>query len=235
MPSVEEIISRVRKPPSLQNWVRLNHRRRDDTTRSIAKFVLARPRHALAKIYTLVADYITLGISKKDVETGLNQITNPLVRRLGREIIGVLLPWLDKKEIKGIQVFHNLNIPFPIGRGILVPVKPTFVFQHDRKLTPVFLIGWTSMAFTPFQKQLLATIIYRALLTLEGFEGSDAHIVCVPRISGSRTERTVRHWKVSDVTLLSDEQLRDQFDRFGNALDDVVPIILEEMARRGEL
>lgn len=234
MASVEEIIARVRKPPSLQNWVRLNHRRRDDTVRSIARFVLARPRHALAAIYTLIADYITFGISKEAVERGLETITNPLVRRLGREIVGVVLPWLDKSEIKGIQVFHNLNIPFPIGRGILVPVKPTFVFQRNRTLNPVFVIGWASMPFTPFQKQLFATIIHKAMMTLEGFEGGDAYIVCAPRIRGSGSERFVRSWKVSEVALLSDDELRDQFDRFGNALDDVVPIILDELAKRGE-
>lgn len=234
MASVEEIISRVRKPPSLQNWVRLNHRRRDDTTMSIARFVLARPRHALTAIYVLIADYITFGISKETVAKGLEGITNPLVRRLGREILGTVLPWLDKSEIKGIQVFHKLNIPFPIGRGIIVPVKPTFVFQQDRTLNPVFVIGWASMPFSAFQKQLLATIIHNAVMTLEGFQGGDAHIVCAPRIKGSRSERFVRSWKISEITLLSDAELREQFDRFGNALDDVVPIILEELAKRGE-
>jgi hypothetical protein len=171
----------------------------------------------------------------QDVAKGLGRITNPLIQKLGREIISVLLPWLDKNEIKGIAVFHNLSVPYPIGRGILVPVKPTFVFQQGRSLTPVFVIGWASMPFSDYQKQLLGTIIHRALLTLEGFEGSDAHIVCVPRIKGSRAERTIRSWKVSEVPLLTDDELRAQFDRFGNALDDAVPIVLEELSRRGEL
>ena len=235
MHSIEELISKVRKPPSLPNWVRLNHRRRDETTRSIAKFVLAKPRHALAKIYTVIADYVTFARSKDDVEKSLERIKNPLVRRLGKEIAAALLPWLDHEEIKVIEVFHNLRVPFPIGRGILVPVKPTFVFQHGRSLTPVFVIGWASMPFDDFQKQLLGTIIHRAILTLEGFEGSDAYIVCVPRIKGARSERYVRHWKVSDQPLLSDDDLRAQFDRFGNALDDAVPIVLDELARRGEI
>ncbi len=234
MASVEEIVSRVRKPPSLQNWVRLNHRRRDETTRSIARFVLARPRHALASIYKLIADYITFGISKETVSKGLDGVSNPLVRKLGREILAVILPWLDKSGIKGIQVFHTFSVPFPIGRGIIVPVKPTFVFQHDRTLNLAFVIGWASMPFDGFQKQLFATIIHKAILTLEGFEGGDAYVVCAPRIPGSRSERYVRSWKVSEIPLLSDEELREQFDRFGNALDDVVPIILEELAKRGE-
>lgn len=233
--NVEDLITKVRKPPSLQNWVRLNHRRRDDTVRSITAFVLGRPRHALVKIYGLVADYVTFGVSKSDILKGLQNVTNPLVRKLGREILGVLLPWLDNAEIKGIQVFHEFSVPFPIGRGILVPVKPTFVFQFEGKLVPVFVIGWASMPFTEFQKRLLGTIIRQAILTLEGFEDSDAHIVCVPRLKGSHSERWVRPWKVSDLPPLSEEELREQFDRFGNALDDAVPVILEELARRGEL
>lgn len=234
MANIDQLISKIRKPPSLQNWVRLNHRRRDETTRRIAQFCLAKPRHALTKIYGLIADHVTFGTPKEDVVRGLERITNPLIRRLGREIISVLLPWLDKKEIKGIEVFHNFSVPFPIGRGILVPVKPTFIFQHDRSLTPVFVIGWASMPFSDYQKQLFGTIIYEALLTLEGFEGSDAYVICVPRIKGSRSERTIRFWKVSETPRLSDEMLRAQFDRFGNALDDAVPMVLEELARRGE-
>lgn len=235
MPSIEQLIAKVRTPPSLHNWVRLNHRRRDETTRRIARFVLAKPRHALSTIYALIADYVTFGIGKETVGKGLEKIRNPFVRRLGQEIVSVLLPWLDKQQIKGIEVFHKLVVPFPIGRGILVPVKPTFVFQHGRLLTPVFVIGWASMPFSDYQKQLLATIVQRAILTLEGFEGADAHFVCVPRIKGSRSERHIRSWKVSDVSLLTDEQLRAQFDCFGNALDDAVPIVLEELARRGEI
>jgi hypothetical protein len=90
------------------------------------------------------------------------------------------------------------------------------------------------MPFTPFQQQLLATIIHKAILTLEGFETGDAYIVCAPRIRGSRAERFVRSWRVSEIPLLSEEALREQFDRFGNALDDVVPILLDEFARRGD-
>ncbi len=97
-----------------------------------------------------------------------------------------------------------------------------------------FVIEWASIPFNSFQKQLFATIIHKAILTQEGFEGGDAYVVCAPRIKGSRSERYVRSWKVSEITLLSDAELREQFDRFGNALDDVVPIILEELAKRGE-
>lgn len=235
MVDVEAVLSKVKKPPAIQNWVRLNDRRRDETARRIASFVLAKPRHALAQIYGIIANYVTFGLSGETAAKALLGIKNPLVRKLGREIFRALLPWIDAIGIKGIQVFHNLSVPFPIGRGVSVPVKPTFVFLHEGRLTPVFVIGWASVPFTEFQKSLLSTVIHEALLTLEGFETSDALIVCVPRLKGSKSERYVRHWKVSDVPMLTGEQLREQFDRFGNALEDAVPIVLDELARRGDL
>lgn len=235
MVDVERLVEKVKKPPSLPNWVRLNHRRRDDTTKSIAKFVLSRPRHALSQIYAIISDYVTFRISKESAFQAVSAIGNPLVRKSGREILTALLPWLDENGLEGIRVFHDMSVPFPIGRGIVVPVKPTFVFLHNGKLTPVFVIGWASDPFSPYQKQLLSTVISKAVLTLEQFQESDALIICSPRIKGSKTERYIRSWWASEFPSLNDEQLREQFDRFGNAIDDVVSIILEELVRRGEL
>lgn len=234
MKSAEQKIAEIRKPPSLANWVRLNARRRDDTARKIAQFVLSKPRHALAQVYRIIADYVTLGISIATAHSALGLIGNPLVRKLGREISSVLLPWLDKEGVKGIEAFHHLAVPYPIGRGIIVPVKPTFVFSKNKKLTPVFVVGWATMPFSDFQKRLFCTIVRDALLSMEGFEGSDALILFIPRIRGAKSERWVRPLWTSDVPPLSRDELTDQFDRFGNALDDAVPVILEELAKRGE-
>ncbi|MGK2911360.1 MAG: hypothetical protein ACSLE1_16405 [Sphingobium sp.] len=235
MVDVASLIEKVKRPPSLPNWVRLNHRRKDDTTRSIAQFVLSRPRHALSKVYSVVSDYVTFRISAEAAFRSLAGISNPIVRKSGREILTALLPWLDENKIEGIRVFHDMSVPFPIGRGVVVPVKPTFVFLKDGGLIPVFVIGWASDPFSPYQKQLLTTVISKAVLTLEQFQDSDALVICVPRIKGSKTERYVRHWWVSEFPELDDDQLREQFDRFGNAIDDVVPIVLSELARRGEI
>lgn len=233
--TVQQRVEDMRRPPSLPNWVRLNHQRRDETARRITRFVLAKPRHALAQVYRSLIDYVTLGITVLDVRRGIDLIMNPLVRRLGHEIATALIPWFDKNEIKGIQAFDGMNAPYPIGRNIMVPVRPTFVFVKEGMLTPVFIIGWSSMPFSDFQKRLCATMIHNAILTQEGFEGSDALVLFVPRHKFSKTEREVREMWVSKVPHLSDEELREQFDRYGNALDDAVPVIFKEMAARGEI
>ncbi len=235
MRTAEQRIAQIRRPPSLPNWVRLNDHRRDETAKRITRFVLGKPRHALTKIYSVIADYVSFGLTKQTIINAVDGIPNKYVRDLGHEIVEALLPWIDSHNIQGIQVFHHMVANFPIGRGMFVPVKPTFVVLDDEKLVPYFVIGWTSFPFNDYQKSLLSSIIHRAILTLEDFAGSDAVVVCVPRIGSGVPVRTVRSWRISESILLTDNQLREQFDRFGNALDDAVPVILEELAKRGNL
>ncbi|UYY59945.1 hypothetical protein [Sphingomonas sp. S2-65] len=230
--TAQERVEEMRRPPSLANWVRLNDRRRDETTLRITRFALAKPRHALAQIYRLVADYVTLGVSAATTRSGINLILDPLVRKLGHEIATALLPWLDKNGIKGLRAFDGMIERYPIGRNITIPVRPTFVYNREGKLTPVFIIGWSSVSLSDFQKRLLATMIQRVILTQEDFEGSDALILFVPRLRFSKSVREVREVWVNKTWLLTDDELRRQFDCYGNALDDAVPIILRELAAR---
>jgi len=145
-----------------------------------------------------------------------------------------VLPWLDEQSIEGIEVYRNFNAPFPIGRNIVVPVKPTFICLNDGVLTSVFLIGWTSFTFTDFHKRLFGAIVRRAILSLEEFENSNALMLFVPRHKGSKSERYVRPIWVSTIPDMTEEELHSQFDRFGDGLDDAIPMILTELARRGE-
>lgn len=232
--SPEQRVDEMRRPPSLANWVRLNDRRRDETALRITKFVLSKPRHALGQVYRLIADYVTLGVSAATTRTGIDLIVNPLVRKLGHEIATALIPWLDKHKVKGIKAFDGMIERYPIGRNIMIPVKPTFVYNREGKLTPVFIIGWSSNPLSGYQKRLLVTMIHRVILTQEDFEWSDALILFVPRLKFSKSSREVKEMWVSKSALLSDEELRAQFDCYGNALDDAVPIILRELAARGE-
>lgn len=232
--SPEQRVQEMRRPPSLANWVRLNDRRRDETALRITRFVLSKPRHALGQVYQLIADYVTLGRDATNVRKGIDLITNPLVRKLGHEIATALIPWLDENDIKGVRAFDGMIERYPIGRGIMIPVKPTFVYNRDGKLTPVFIIGWTSSSLSVFQKRLLATMINEVILTQEDFEGSDALILFVPRMKFSKSHREVREMWIGKSSLLTKDELRAQFHCYGNALDDAVPIILRELAARGE-
>lgn len=233
--SVQQRIDEMRRPPTLANWVRLNARRRDETTTRIARFVLAKPRHALTLVYGLLADYVNLGSTAENVRTGIDGLVDPLVQRLGHEIATALLPWFDKNQIRGLPAFSTTLERFPIGRKVFIPIRPTFVAMINGRPTPVFIIGWTAQnALTGYQKQLLATMIYSALLTQEDFIESDALVLFTPRHKYSTTAREIREMWVSKIPLLTDEQLRAQFKCYGDALDDALVIVSKILDGEGK-
>ena len=232
--SAQQRIDEMRRPPSLANWVRLNDQRRDETTLRITRFVLAKPRHALSQVYRLLADYVTLGVSAATTRAGVDLIVNPLVRRLGHEIATALIPWFDRHNFKGVRAFDGMVERYPIGRNIAIPVRPTFVCLHDGKLTPVFIVGWSSNALSDYQKRLMATMIHRAILTLEDFDGSDALILLTPRLKYSKTLRDVRQIWVSKSWLMTDDELQRQFDCYGDALDEAVKVVAKALRESGE-
>ncbi|MEE4350914.1 MAG: hypothetical protein V2J26_11860 [Pacificimonas sp.] len=232
---VDKRFKKVRTPPSLPNWVLLNHSRRYDTSRSIARFVLGSPKFNLFPILAFIIDFVTLQVPKADVMSAVRSLKNSKVRTLGEEVLEAVLPWLEAENIRGLRVFQNFKVMYPIGRGVFVPVVPTFTFNDAGKLTFVFVIPWAEVRFNRYQKRLLLTLIHEAILTQEDFLDADALVLFTPRHKLDKKTRFVKRLRMGDVQFLTREQLVEQFDRFGNALDDAVPIVLQELARRGEI
>lgn len=219
MKTSAQAIEKLRRPPTVPNWVRYMHTRTDDSADAMVKFVLTGPRHSLQQVYGLISDMACLQISLESALLGLNVIKSPLVRRLGREVLIAFNAHNRVRKYDGIKTLNGFEVRYPLGRGISVPVKPTFVIVEEGGLTPVFVIGWASLPFTDFQKCLLSTIIQNALLTLTDFAGRDAEIVCLPRAKYSKSERMPRAWKVSNYRPFTAVELAGHLDRYGNALD----------------
>jgi hypothetical protein len=185
----------------------------------MTRFVLNTPRHSLAKVYGLLSDMACLKTPLANALMGLKEISSPLVRRLGEEILPAFDIYNRERNFDGIGTLAEFTASYPLGRGVFVPVKPTFVLVESDGLTPVFVIGWASLPFDDFQKRLLSTIIYEAVLTLTDFVGRDAEIICFPRAPFSKRDRTHRAWKVSDYKRFDQAEMTALLGRYGDALD----------------
>ncbi|UAJ09582.1 hypothetical protein [Polymorphobacter megasporae] len=228
-----DAIRKLRRPPSAPNWVRYIHKGTQDSAIAMARFAISSPRISLTQVYKLLSDMACLKTSLSDALHGLEKVGNPLVRRLGREILTSFAAYNEVRLFDGIRTLNEFCVNYPLDRGVFVPVRPTFIIVEDDGLTPVFIIGWTSLPFTDFQKRLLSTIIYNAVLTLTDFIGRDAEIVCFPRAKYSKSERMPRAWKVSNYKPFSAAELSAHLDRYGNALDlaaDMIRSILGDDA-----
>ena len=160
----------------------------------------------------------------------MEAIKDPSNKNRARWIVKAFYTYAVSKNLKGLQVFRDMQEFFPVSAGVRVPVRPTFVLNEDGKLVPYFLICWTKMDLTPDQKSFLSTLISETILTLEEFAGSDAVIICTPLAPYSKFERQVHSWKVSDFKPLSDTEMQAVFDRYALALDDAERIIIESLA-----
>ena len=219
MITAKTAITKLRRPPSVPNWVRYMHQGTHDSAIAMTKFALSNPRLSLAPVYKLASDIACRGTPLEQVLKGLQTLNSQAVRRLGTEILTAFASYNIGRRYDGIETLPDFCVNYPLGRGVVVPVKPTFVIMEEGGLTPVFVIGWTSIPFSDFQKKLLSTIIYNSILTLTDFIGRDAEIVCLPRATYSKYERMPRSWKVSHYKPYTGQELTEILDRYGSALD----------------
>ena len=223
MDDIDGQLKRIFRPHSVVNWVRHNMRRLDDTQQRIRDFALRPPQHSLSPVYAICQDIVITGKSLEDSLRACDTIKRPLVRIAASEIIPRFHQYATRNNIEGVADLCGFEIMYPIGRGpdgktLAIPIRPTFIAIDGDKLKPYFIIGWSKLAYDHYQKQLLSTIICKAVLSHQYFLGSDAQIVCLPRMKLSRA-RDLLEWRATLYGTLSDEQLLEQFERYGAAVN----------------
>lgn len=222
----EKTVKRLLRPPSVANWARHNHRRLDDTRKGLLRFATVPPKHSLGDVYSICEAIVTDRISLDQAYKCIEHIDHPMTRKAAREIVPVFFDYAEAEKLDGIAAFKGFRTPYPIGRGpdgstMTIPVIPTFTILKDQQLTPVFLIGWSDLALDGYQKHLLSTIIRNALLTQQDFIGSDGLVVCTPRSKLTKA-REIHDWSVHEYAVLTDDELQEQFARYGQAVNDVI-------------
>jgi hypothetical protein len=224
-----KLVAKLKKPPAVQNWVKNIHPRTDETARSLYDTAVFGPRHSLKLVGSIIAQVVIDDISDEQARKCASRIANPRVRKYAYEVLDAILPYIRKKSWKGIQIFKDMTEYYPVGANVDVPIRPTFVVNDDGKVVPYFVICWTVIGLTDYQKRIMSTLISEAIMSLEEFEESDAVIVCVPRHCFSKSERHVVEWNISDFALLTSEEKADLFERYGNALAEAERMIFENL------
>lgn len=225
----QKAIRKLRRPPSVHNWVKSIRHRTDDTALSLYNFVVNGPRHSLKAVTNIIGQVVVDGISDEQAMKCALFITNDRVKKYAFEILPALLPYIRAREWRGIQIFKDMFENYPVAANVNVPVKPTFVVRENGMAVPYFVICWVEIGLSDYQKRILTTLISEAILSQEDFEGSDAIIVCVPRHSFSKSERYVVQWKLSDHPSLGRDEKRELFERYGKALAQAEKMILENL------
>lgn len=226
MTDIEKKVKRLLKLPALVNWVRHNKRRLDDTVFQLREFSKSPPMHSLAPVQKICANLAYGRISVSDAMETADTINRVIVKSAAKEIIPEFYKYLIDSDIQGVPELDGFYAMYiigkqPNGEPLLVPVKPTFIGVKNNVLTPVFLIPWASLNLDNFQQYLLSTIVCDSVLTQQDYRQSDAEIVALPRIKGSKV-RYRRSWRARDYNMLSKSDLSEQFERYSKALSVVI-------------
>lgn len=225
----QKAILKLRRPPAAHNWVKSLRPRRDATALALFNFAVNGPRHSLQKVSEIIGFVVFDGLSLEEAGKCVSKISNPKVREYGHEILKAIVPWIRERDLKGVQIFKDLSELYRVSSTVSVPVRPTFVVREGTQVTPYFVICWAKMDLDRYQKRILSTVIVDAILRLEEFEGSDARVVCVPRYRGSKSERFVSDWWISEYPPLSDAEKAELFNRYESALSDAEKMILDNL------
>jgi hypothetical protein len=232
MRDVEKILRKLFRPPSVANWVRHNFKRSDRTRNGLLRFAQVPPTYSLKDVYSICEAIVTDSISLEQAEKCAERIKDEKAREAARDIIPLFHAYVRETGFEGLSAFKGFSTPYPLGKGpdgknITIPVTPTFIILQGAALVPVFVVGWASLTLNDYQKQLMSTIIKDALLTQEDFLGSDALVVCTPKLKRTNARHLVE-WLVSTYGSLTEDELQDQFSRYRKALDDVARTLRSE-------
>lgn len=226
MDIIQQKIDRLLSPRSVINWTSINFPRSDDTEEAIWKIANLLNLPSLNSIYARCS---RLAYRQSTIEEEMEKIRrskSSYIQTMGSEILPAFQDFLSTRQIDAIPDLHEFTDYIHIYIGDDIPdfpirIRPSFIAIEDGKLTPYFLIGWSDLSLSPYQKQLLSTVICNSILTHQDFIGSDAMIVVMPRMEYSN-DRDVRWWKARSYASLTDDQFADQASRFQRGLVNTI-------------
>lgn len=192
------------------------------------RLALRPPRNSLRPINRICAQ---LAVREIDLAEALKKCENydGYLKMASGEVIPPFANYLETSQIETTVEFVNERYPFPIGElpngeTNFLRIEPTYFALEGEQVIPTFLLGWAKIPFSTYQKQLISSIIYRAVLTRQDFIGSDGHVLTFQRDKWSNS-RVKGGWRISQYATLSDDELQSQFDRYNRAVREVVDML----------
>lgn len=226
MDPIQQKIDRLLAPRSVINWTSINFPRSDETEEAIWKIANLLNLPSLNSIYARCSRLAYRETTFEYEMEKINRSQSSYIGTMGSEIIPAFQDFLSTRQIEAIPDLRRFSDYIHIYIGEDVPdfpiaIRPSFIAIEDGKLTPYFIIGWSNLSLSPYQKQLLSTAICNSILTHQDFIGSDAIIVVMPRMKYSNS-RDVRWWKARSYAALTDGQFAEQASRFQSGLINTI-------------
>ncbi|MHA3980409.1 hypothetical protein ACW9UR_22280 [Halovulum sp. GXIMD14794] len=212
---------KIDRPPTAENWTRMNYPEVDKTTRAIFRAAKGLPTWNYNVSRVAAKSRIEHRIDLPTALTMVERYKNKIGRPFNKEVVEAFFDYEAGEPIDGLPAFDDLVEAFPLRRGISIPIKPLTVVREGKHFVPLFLCPWSTVNLDRFQASLLMTVLEKSLFTLTDFEDSEGKILFFPKVAcgtGVRVRRPMV-WRRGQFPLLSDNELADQVRVFMESRD----------------
>jgi hypothetical protein len=220
----DPLFRKLDRIPAAPNFVRYNFEDLTKTLKAYVQFAKGMPTVTYVPGITLIKDLVLGLIDIEQARQAVRRLKASPSRKANIEFVDAFCEYASTRQYQATPAYSDFSAYFQIGRDLYVPVKPTLVAREAGQLKPVFVFGWKSVPLNDFQRRLLMTILDDAIFSLTDFQSSDAEIVFLPEIDGTRRPEV---WHRGDYDLLSPVELRNQIEIFLSARESAYPIIAD--------
>lgn len=205
-------VDKIDRPPSAENWARLQCHDVNRTARNMFSFLRGGPTWNYLTARSAAKYYVEDGIDRKTALKIAGERGNAHGRKYNIELVNAFFDLVECEPIEGVRAFDQLIEWFPLRRGAAIPIKPLTVIRQNGNFTPLFLCPWSRIAFDQYQASLFMTVLERSIFTLTDFQDAEGKIYFFPqtKLSEGRSERRPVIWKRGDIPLLSEKELDEQ-------------------------
>jgi hypothetical protein len=203
-------MARVRVP-TLQHMARNWHADPDWICKNLVRLVQNPPNFNYELLFRLARDMLLLGQPYEDILAAVGRIKRKDLRDKFLEILPLL-----RDHFEGEQPDYFQDIEprlYSIGRGLMVPFAPPFVYGVGGQIYFPWLSFWRTNPLANERLSLFVTIVRRVLLDDPDLEDSIFQIVdfSAPLAKGTRELRIV---PAAEVPILSENRMREMLEVF---------------------
>lgn len=237
MASFDSIKRKVMRPPSAQNWTRLNaFGDLEKTTSLIANFAVGVPSFNYIPGVGACKHKVELDL---DLDTAVKSVRRsgaPAGRDSNESLVRAFYEY-DAERRFGANGFAESfdDGAFRVSRQVRVPTKPTFTIIQSGLLCPILLCGWQDFPFDVTHTRLFMTVLEIGLYSFADYRRSPAQVILFPMEGmGDERRRAPMVIKRGDFELLSERTLREQSELYVEAQSAALPIAEQVWRQREE-
>lgn len=237
MAGFDSVKRKVMRPPSAQNWTRLNaFGDLEKTTMLIAKFALGIPAFNYIPGVGACKHKVELGL---DLDTAVKSVRRsgaPAGRGSNESLVRAFYEYDEERQYGAGGFAESFDDgAFRVSRQVRVPTKPTFTIRQSGLLCPVLLCGWQDFPFDETHTRLCMTVLELGLFSFADYRRSPAEVVLFP-LEGQGNERCRAPQVIrrGDYQSLPEKQLREQSELYVEAQTAALPIAEQVWREREE-